>query len=250
MTANNAINNTLQTPFNVGATSVTSTGAQLNLLNGLSNLPPITKINTQQITATGSYTYSATTGTKYAIFELQAAGGGSGGTGSSAGNGSSAGGGGSGGYFRVLVTGSANLAAISGSIGTAGAAGSNSPGNGGAGGNTTMTINSGTTWTAGGGAGSALSAATTAAVVGNGAAGGTNTVGTNGTTILNCPGSTGGTSTINASATLPAIAGLGGNSFLNYYGQGANGSFNGSGSNAVGTAGIQGILIVTEFISV
>ena len=37
MTANNAINNTLQTPFNVGATSVTATGAQLNYLTSLTN---------------------------------------------------------------------------------------------------------------------------------------------------------------------------------------------------------------------
>lgn len=35
MAANNSINNTLQSPFNIGATSVTSTGAQLNYLSGL-----------------------------------------------------------------------------------------------------------------------------------------------------------------------------------------------------------------------
>ena len=152
MAANNAINNTLQTPFNLGATAVTSTGTQLNYLNALTAVPN-NKINTQPIAATGAFTYTPTPGTQYAIFEIQGGGGGCGGTTGAGGQAAVGGGGGGGGYQKILVIGSANLAAITGSVGIAGTAGSSGNNAGGNGGNTTVVINSGSTWTSSGGLG-------------------------------------------------------------------------------------------------
>jgi len=257
MTTNNSIDNTLPSPFTVGATSVTSTGTQLNYLNGLTAVP-INKINVQQITATGAYTYTPTSGTKYAIFELQAGGGGSGGTGGAGGQGSVGGGGGGGGYMKILVSGTANLAAVSGSVGVGGTAGTNAPGNGGAGGNTTLIVNSGTTWTAGGGNGGLLQAASASAQEVGLTSGGTNTNGTNGTLLIAIPGGVSTAGFIGAAAGFPAIHSIGGSSQLgatsnqsagNNYGNGALGFSNNTGSNSVGFAGGQGIVLVTEFIS-
>lgn len=265
MSANNAINNTLQSPFNVGATSVTSTGAQLNLLNGLSTLVPITKINVQSITATGAFTYTPTTGTQYAIFELQAGGGGSGGTTGAASQSASAGAGGGGGYLRLLVSGTTNLGAITGSVGIAGTAGTSGNNNGGDGGNTTLVVNSGSTWTAGGGThGNGQTSSATAQLAGTSGAGGTNTTGTNATLLVNIPGQDGSTGFSNGTITTVVLGPMGGASFLGRggklnnltsgnagynYGGGAGGGSNGTGANAGGTAGAQGIVLITEFIS-
>src|SRR5258707_232167 len=114
---------------------------------------PINKVTTQLITTTGAYTYTPTAGTLFAIFELQAGGGGSGGT-TGAGASSACGGAGAGGaYMRVLVSGATNLAGVSGSGGVGGAARTSGYNAGGHGGNTTLIVNSGSTWAAGGGAG-------------------------------------------------------------------------------------------------
>lgn len=151
MAANNAINNTLQTPFNVGATSVTSTGTQLNYLNALTAVP-INKMSVQRVTASGAGTYTPTAGMKYVIVCAQAAGGGAGGAANAAATQFAFGAGGGGGeYIEALFAASdigASKAYSVGAKGTGGTAGAN---NGTAGGNTTFN----TTWIAatGGGAG-------------------------------------------------------------------------------------------------
>ncbi len=258
MAGNNAINNTLQTPFTVGSTSVTSTGTQLNYLAGLTAVP-INKIGTQTITATGAFTYTATSGTKYAIFEMVGGGGGSGGTTGTGGQQACAGPGGGGSYLKLLVSGTANLAAITGSIGGGGAAGASGNNPGGAGSATTLTINGGSVWQAGAGAGG-QGQASSILVQAGGAPGGpsANTAGTNATVIeneLGCAGTWGFTN----GASYSGIAGLGGASRLGFgslggllssgHGGGAGGNNNFSGVDSVGFAGGGGICIVTEFIS-
>src|SRR5574338_310828 len=102
MSTNNAINNTLPSPFNVGATWVTSTGTQLNLLNGLT-VVPINKVVVQTFTANGTYT--PTTGMVYCIIECVGGGGGGGGTSNSAaGSAGCAASGGAGAYSRKYAT--------------------------------------------------------------------------------------------------------------------------------------------------
>ena len=133
MTANNAINNTLQTPFNVGATSVTSTGTQLNLLNGLT-VVPIDKVVVQ--TFTSSSTYTPTSGMVYCIIECVGSGGGSGGaTASGASTYYTSPGGGGGSYARKFSTAATigvSQTVTVGAGGTAGAAGgTHDGGNGG-----------------------------------------------------------------------------------------------------------------------
>ncbi len=262
MATNNAINNTLPTPFTVGATSVTSTGTQLNYLNALTAVP-INKINAQPITATGAFTYTPTAGTQYAIFELQGAGGGSGGTTGTAGQGAVGSGGGGGGYQKILVSGTANLAAITGSVGAGGAAGAAGNNNGTAGGNTTLVINAGTTWTSGGGGGGNGQAQSAAAQSNGQAPAGGHTSGTNGTLILSHIGGNALIGFVSAVGVVPALPSVGGTSFLgtgtivngilsatgNVYGGGASGGANVSGANEAGAAGANGIVIVTEFIS-
>ncbi len=241
--------------------------AGLALLSGSSTTPswssspPITQINTQTITATGAFTYTPTTGTKYAIFELQAGGGGSGGTSGTAGQSAASGAGASGGYLKILVTGSSNLAAITGSVGVGGAAGASGNNNGGNGGDTTLVINSGTTWTAShgnGGTGQAASASVQNAA--NSGIANANTTGTNATLILNLPGSTGGRGFTGGASITPSMWAEGAGSHLGVsqkainiaginYGGGASGNVNATGSNAAGAAGAQGVVIITEFIS-
>ncbi len=223
----------------------------------------ITKINTQTITATGAFSYTPTAGTQYAIFELQGAGGGSGGAGGAGSQGSVGSGGNGGGYMKILVIGTANLAAVTGSVGvggTAGTAGNNAGGNGG---NTTLVVNSGSTWTAGGGPGGAGGAASASASTSSQQGGGTVTSGTNGTLLVGVPGGWNSIGQIGAAAATPAIGSAGGASILglpvtslnsavagNVYGAGAGGGSNISGANIAGAIGGQGIVIVTEFISI
>jgi hypothetical protein len=245
--------------------------AGLALLSGASTTPtwstspPITQVNVQSITATGAFTYTPTSGTKYAIFELQGAGGGSGGGGGAGGQGSAPSGGGGGGYQKILVSGSANLAAISGSVGAGGTAGAAAAGNAGAGGNTTLTINSGTQWVAGGGGAGQGSASSAGSSFSYGVTGGTNTTGTNGTLEFARVGGTSGICNINAAvSTVGSMSSYGGASQLGgssqatflvsvaglAYGGGAAAAANCTTGNLAGQAGAQGIVIVTEFISV
>lgn len=241
--------------------------AGLALLSGASTTPtwstspPITQVNVQKITATGAFTYTPTTGTKYAIFELQGGGGGSGAGGGAASQGSCPAGGGGGAYQKILVTGAANLAAITGSVGVGGTAGAVASGNGGTGGNTTLVINSGSTWTAGGGPGGPGQAASASAQVSSTQSGGTNSSGTNGTLMDATGGGWNFPGFISAAAnTVPSASSVGGGSRLGgtvnagaaglLYGGGATTAPNGTGSNQPGFAGGQGIVIVTEYISV
>lgn len=234
MTANNAINNTLQSPFNVGATSVTSTGTQLNYLNGLTAVP-INKINVQVFTASGSNTYTPTSGTKYAFVELWGAGGGGGASSSATVPGASGGGGA---YAAAIVTAPSTVTI---SIGTGG--------NG-------QAANNGTAGTSGGN----TTYNTTTIVAAGGAAGNNNTGGAGGAT-----GSCTGTKLIAGGngANAPGITSLfisGGaspgltNNFI-YSGTTANGAANtgqggGSGySGGAGGNGGSGYAVVTEFIS-
>ena len=262
----------------LGILAATAT-AGLALLSGASTtptwstLPPITRVNTQTITATGAYTYIPTAGTQYAIFEMQAAGGGSGGTTGSSGTSAAGGAGGGGNYMKLLVTAANIGASITGNIGAGGTAGASGANAGGTGGNTTAVINT-STWTAGGGVGGTGQAASAApANSAASGAGGTATTGSNATLIANIPGQAGGVgnSTGNGAVILMYQGAPGGNAHLgfggaspigsttgvgttgntgNNYGGGASGSANGGAGNAAGAAGAQGIVIVTEFISV
>lgn len=242
-----------------------TTTAGLALLSGnnaaptWSTSPPITKINTQTITTTGAGTYTPTAGTKFAIFELLAGGGGSGGTTGAFGQNAVGGGGGSGGYLKILAT-IANIgtsASISvGAAGNAGASGNNAGGNGG---DTTVSINS-STWTAGHGVGGSgqAGAATTGAPSGTPGVGGTNTTGSNATLIANIPGQDGSTSVNSTTFGFPSkggdtiyghASGISGNAATGF-GAGGSGQSNNTAANQAGLAGTQGIIIVTEFISV
>ena len=227
------------------------------------------QVNTQTIKATGSFTYTPTTGTTYAIFELQGGGGGSAGCVGGSSVGSVAGGGGGGAYQKILVSGTANLAAITGSVGVGGTAGSSGLNNGGAGGNTTLVINSGSTWTSAGGAAGGTQNSNASAQTNGGYVGGTNTSGTNGTLIFGQAGGPSGIGTIGAAAlATQSFGSRGGSSMLGQsvtdtglgassratagllYGGGAAGATNGTGVNLAGAAGAQGVVIITEYISV
>lgn len=224
----------------------------------------ITTVATQTITATGAFNYTPTANTQYAIFELQAGGGGSGGTTGTAAQAAHAGGGGGGGYLKILVSGTTNLSAISGSVAVGGTAGAIGVNNGGAGGNTTLVINGGSTWTAGGGTGGLGKASSgSAQPSGIPGIGGTNTAGTNGTLILDLPGNAGSLGFSNGLEVFIISVSIGGDSQLGKgsrsfatggasgvnYGGGASGGANQSGANSAGSAGAQGVVVVTEFIS-
>lgn len=254
MATNNAINNTLQTPFNVGATSVTTTGTQLNLLNALT-LVPITRVNIQAFTTSGTYT--PTVGLQYC--DIEAIGGGASGGGAApagAGAGTGGGGGGSGGYSRTVATaatiGASQVVTI-GAGGTAGPAGAN-PGN--AGGTTSL----GSICIALGGFGGQGSSAPPGGVGGSGAATGTGTV--------SLPGGNGNQGLYSGIITVMPIGGSGGNTLYGDggpmmmnnnaasgttgtgFGAGGGGgvTYNNTGSS-VGGVGQPGLIIVTEYIS-
>jgi hypothetical protein len=226
-------------------------------------LPVFDKMNTQRINLTGAFSYTPTSGTQFAVFELQGAGGGSGGAAGQAGQGGVGAGGGGGAYQKILITGAANLAAITGSVGLGGTAGTAGNNAGAAGGNTTLTINSGTQWVAGGGAGGAGAASSANAQAGGLTLGGANTFGTNGTLVFALTGGTSSLGFISAAAALPFQGSTGGNSFLSplsagtttavqgfIFGGGACGAANNSLANIAGAAGGSGVVIVTEYISV
>jgi hypothetical protein len=242
--------------------------AGLALLSGASGAPswstspPITKVVTQTITTTGAGTYTPTTGMKYCIIELQGAGGGSGGTTGAGGQGSCSGGGGGGCYAKIIATAAQIGASASytvGAAGTAGASGNNAGGNGG---DTEITIGGGTTWEANGGVGGGGQTASAAAQdSGTPGTAGTFVSGTNATLIFAMQGSNASTGSSPAAASLVnRMNSIGGASFLGRpqftynaagynYGGGAAGFQNQTGANAAGSAGAQGIIMITEFIS-
>lgn len=236
-------------------------GTNFQLLNPANVLLSFNSISVQEITATGAFAYTPTAGTKFAVFELQGGGGGSGGTTGAAGQSAMSGAGGGGAYQRILVSGAANLAAITGSVGIAGTAGAAGNNPGGAGGNTTLTINGGTQWVAGGGgAGAGTTSSAAGQVSGVGGSRGTNTLGTNGTSMVAIEGSGGsyGATFGNVAYFSSSIAG---NSFMSSggadqsvtgrpYGGGAAGAFNFTGADAVGIAGGQGVVTITEYVAI
>ena len=258
----NIVSSTPTYPNAAGTSGNVITSDGTNFVSSAIAASAFNKISVQRITATGAFTYTPTTGTKYAIFELQAAGAGSGGTTGAGGQSAMGGGGGGGSYLKILVSGSANLAAITGSVGAGGLAGASGNNAGGAGGNTTLTINAGTQWVATGGqGGNGQTASATPQASGQPGNGVANTIGTNGTTILNIIGGSCPTGFTNG--TISTILGwsLGGNAFLGFgqaafntattgNGGGAIGFYNLTGANAAGFAGAAGIVIVTEYISV
>jgi hypothetical protein len=131
--------------------------------------------------ATGSGTYTPTTGTKRARLRLVGGGGGGGGAaGGAAGNAASGAGGNSGVYLEHWFDTGAAITGGAYSIGALGAGGANTGGTGGTGGDTTIVIN-GTTYTAKGGTGGTGMVSTAAANL-VWAAAGASTIGTSTTT--------------------------------------------------------------------
>jgi hypothetical protein len=260
MATNNAINNTLPSPFTLGATSVTSTGTQLNYLSGLTAVP-INKVNIQ-VKTVGTSTYTPTSGMVYCIVEICGGGGGTGGCTGSAGQlGVSAGAGG-GGYSRKLYTAALLGASATVVAGAGGAGGSSGATTGNAGGNSTFTpAGAGAVLTANGGAaGTAGVTSATTAVSGNGSTGGSASGGD-----VNIVGGRGSKGVVVAGGTQIGLPGCGGSSHfagasfndslsdnstsIGMYGSGAAGTASGGGANVQGAIGADGICIITEFIS-
>jgi hypothetical protein len=219
----------------------------------------------QKFTGNGSYTYTPTANMKYCIVECVGAGGGSGGAATTSAIQCTAGGGGGGGeYTRSVLSAATVGASKTVVVGAGGTAGANTGGNGGAGGNTTFGSTLVTALGGSGGTGMAAQGATASAAGGAGGSGGTGTfaeAGGNGSA---------GIATFVATA-YSVYGGSGGNSF---YGQGGpcqlriavnggaatglQGSGYGSGGAGaiisisgpagVGSAGNDGVVIITEFI--
>ena len=186
----------------------------------------------QSLTTSGTYT--ATSGTLFAVFEMISGGGSGGGTGAtgpSAMVGSAGGGGG--GYIKLFVTAAQIALGITYTIGAGGAQTAAAAVGGNAGGSTTLTIGGGTVWTTtGGGGGSGAGGVGTIALV-PGGAGGTVTLGTNGTVIYSSAGTNGQNSLI----LNPSNYNMGGNGGDGLYGVcGGKGAVSGAGA-AVGTVG-------------
>jgi len=253
----NAVGNTLQSPFTLGSTSVTSTGTQINYLAGLTAVP-INKINTQVFTV-GSGTYTPTAGMVYCIIECVGPGGGGGGAADSTGT-ASGGGGGGGAYSRKFATAAtvgASQSYLVGAGGAGGAAGNNNGSNGSA-----VTF-LGAICTAGVGIGAFGAAANSPAGAGGGGAAGTGDFSSPG-----CGGGGGPGGVLNSTnldqgrggagpfggqpqgqivgLASGGVAGANGGN----YGAGGNGggSSNSGGAHAGGN-GADGVIIITEFIS-
>lgn len=221
----------------------------------------ISSMAIQRITATGAFTYTKTTNCVAALFRVWGAGGGSGGTTGTGGQTATGGGGGGGAFFEVLVTG-ANLNTVTGTVGAAGTAGASGNNAGGTGGSSTLVVNSGTTWTAaGGGGGGGKTSSASAQASGTPGSGGAVTNGTNATLYHTQNGSSANNGYSNGATTtfgyLAAAGGFSGYGSINTLtqaagtqpGQGASGNINGSGANAAGSAGADGLVEVLEFLS-
>lgn len=252
----------LPTPFTLGATSVTSTGTQLNYLSGLTAVP-INKVVTQVITANGTYT--PTTGMVYCIVELCGGGGGGGGAGNVTISNAIGGGGGYGASCRKTYTAAligANAAVV---IGAAGAAGAAASGNGGTGGTSTFTpAGAGAVLTApGAGGGGGGTGNLTQNSVG-GAAGARPSIATGGD--INDAGSPGHYGfTFNLASSVGQISGGGASGKYGSggielsgstqagvaalgFGAGGSGALSG-GADTAGGIGTAGICIINEFLS-
>ena len=259
MATNNSINSTLATPFTVGATSVTSTGTQLNLLNAMT-VVPFNKIASQAFTAS-SGTYTPTTGMVYCIVEAWGGGGAGGGCTSTTSNSSAGGGGGAGSYSRRILTAAqigASEAYAIGAGGTPGTAGNNAGGNGA---DTTLgstlVVGKGGSGGGGGAAGS-QGAGGAGGIAGTGDLTGIGNNGLNGlttaavstefvlsgvgaSTILGPGANTGSQQVSTTGSGATANTGAGGGGAVSWNGA--------STPNRAGGAGGSGYMIITEFLS-
>jgi len=221
---------------------------------------PFTEVITQIITATGSNTYTPTTGMKYCIVEIVGGGGGGGGGAGSAGQSGQGGGGAGAGYCRKTYTAAligANATVVIGTGGAGGTAGNNAGSNGAdstftpAGAGAILTAAKGT-------AGNGSASTATQNAVGSGSGGS----GTNGD--LNLSGQNGSNGIVVLGSGGVTTSGVGGSSFLgtggvslggtgqagsNYGAGGGGGNANG-GANVAGGNGAQGVCYITEYISV
>lgn len=200
----------------------------------------IGKVTGQSLTSNGTYT--PTSGTKYAIFEVMGAGGG--GRGVSADTG---GPGGAGTYAKVILTAAQIGVSLGITIGAAGTAGSSGGGNGGTGGTTSV----GSLISCPGGVGGQTG--------GIGGAGGASATISSGTTLINLPGMAGSNSPPGSTTSMPGAStmlgggGSGGNSSGsvpaggNATGYGSGGGGANSGGTAAGGLGGPGIVVITEF---
>jgi|SRR5579872_2342563 len=262
MATNNAINNSLATPFNVGATSVTSTGTQLNLLNALTAVP-IDKINVQTFAASGTYTPTA--GMVFIYAELIGGGGGSGGITSGAGTISAAAGGGGAAPLATRVFTAAQVgASATVTIGAGGVAATAGGNTGGTGGTTSLALTGSGTITissSGGLGGVGDSTAQTASAFGGAGGSCTNAdVAARGASgnaglhsaILFATGGKGADSAWGMGGLSNSTAnGSGSGNAGSGFGSGASGAFSAQAGvvNVAGTAGQIGYMRITEYIS-
>ncbi len=212
---------------------------------------------TQQV-FTSSGTYTPTSGMVYCMIEVVGSGGGGGGGAGVAATSSGAGGGGGGGaYSRSFKTAAQVGASQSVTIAAGGAAGASGNNAGSAGGTSSV----GTLVTANGGSGGGGSAArTTPEFGGTGGAGGS----TGGTGDFKIAGQAGGAGIVLAGSSGVACPGGGGASFFGpganglklsstnsgvVYGSGGDGGYAGTADSA-GNAGADGVVVITEFLSV
>lgn len=259
MATNNAINNSLPSPFTLGATSVTSTGTQLNLLNA-STVVPFNKVAVQIFTSSGTYTPTA--GMVYCHVRECGGGGGSGGAASTTSQAAASGGGQAGGYNEAWFTAATVGVSQTVTIGAAGTAGTSSTA-GGNGGNTSF----GALLTANGGNGSTNATTGTAIISTGGSGGGTTSTGAG---IFAIVGQSGQSGVAFVTTGTLYVVGSGGSNPLGLgafgvsgagnpatngvvgtgYGSGASGAgVGGTAGAAAGAAGTAGIVIVTEFLN-
>jgi len=224
--------------------------------------PAITQITVQVITATGSSTYTPTSGMKYCTVELVGGGGAGGSSSGAGGQGSGGAGGGGGGYCRKTYTAALIGATATVVIGTGGTAGGSGANPGGDGADSTFTpAGAGVVLTAakgaGGGAGTASASVNNSSggVAGSGTNGDLNITGGYGgngfslaVAALVCGGTGGGTAITPSNIPIFASTNGGGNPAL-LYGQGGGGSVSFS-TNQNGGAGAQGVCYITEYISI
>lgn len=239
-----------------GVPAMTALGASKLLASNASSViaPRSFAVNTQLITATGTYT--PTTGTLYAIVEEAGGGGGGGGVAATGASQFAGAGGGSGAEYAFGVFSAATIGASqSVTIGTGGAGGTAGANTGTNGGTTSFGALMTATGGFGGGGGSAQTTGST--VLGpSGGSGGTGG-------LFRCPGGGGGFASVSISSNI-INGGQGGSSRFSggagctlntagfaatgYGGGGSGASRTGGGAAAAGGAGSPGIVIVTEFI--
>lgn len=254
--------------WSVASTTLTFTGAPPSGTNNIEvryfssiSITAGTLASIQVLTSGTTYTRPA--GIRKIFVECQGAGGGSGGGAADAAADSTAfaSAGAGGGYCNKLID-ATNIATATIAIGSAGAAGAAGNNNGTAGGNTTWSDGTNTLTANGGGAG--LGAADGGSVKYNGGTGGTATGGT-----INLSGSDGERGFSHTATVTGASIARGGSSYMGRggvpnlaftvqstagqvgigYGAGASGALvHANNATAAGAAGIQGVIIVWEYV--